>query len=187
MIGDPKVLGPLQQAFNATDHPFILGKLAAAWTAETELDAPFDMVSASIRAWTPPPAEPSLEQRVAELELKLSAVSATMQEHETDLENFGNQIHELFNRTDPEPTAPDDYTPGQYKRARGCAPPINIEVRRGLWRGPVLRDGRDKAIKQQAIVTVLQRYHSISSFFDKSSLNRMAIEMLQEMDKDGGA
>lgn len=116
MTGDPKVLAPLQQAYlKLTSHPKDIGDMALLqlqWEDHYGVIAyrPFADVDAEIRAWTPPPAEPSLEQRMAELEAKHGSLKAKLDKwvpaSVTITENHEERISALEQH--PEPTAPDD-------------------------------------------------------------------------------
>ena len=134
MTGDPKVLAPLQQAYlKLTSHPKDIGDMALLqlqWEDHYGVIAyrPFADVDAEIRAWTPPPAEPSLEQRMAELEAKHGSLKAKLDKwvpaSVTITENHEERISALEQH--PEPTAPDDPV------CVNCNPCGNCGHRRGI-------------------------------------------------------
>lgn len=100
MTGDPKVLGPLQQAFNTSDVYHVRRYIGMAWEKETDTQhivlPPLDE---RIRAWTPPPAEPSLDDLAFGLSIKFAELSVEMDEMKKRLDALEQH---------PEPTAPAD-------------------------------------------------------------------------------
>lgn len=141
MTGDPKVLGPLQQAFLATDKSRIMDFIGYAWERETgDVNTIYPSIDHRIRAWTPPDAEPSLEQRVEALSVRLTGyiaeVDFALSERIAALELFKADALEdlaslnirmsIVNERHPEPTAPDDPV------CADCEPCGNCGHRRGI-------------------------------------------------------
>lgn len=102
MSGDPKVLAGLQQAYLASDAAMFASRRAMiryAWRAETGTsihDA--HSTDAAIRSWTPPPAEPSLDDFAFGLSIKFAELSV-------ELDALKKRLDALEQH--PEPTAPD--------------------------------------------------------------------------------
>ena len=108
MSGDPRVLAPLQQAYLAAKHEKVIQRLQFVWDFETRgkivnSDADAD---SEIRAWTAPPAEPSLEQRVATIERSIKTMNDSVQSLDREHLQLDERIAALEQH--PEPTAPDD-------------------------------------------------------------------------------
>ena len=130
MTGDPRVLAPLQQAFNATDNAHVRQAIIYAWEFETDTRSTvYPRTDERIRAWTPPTAEPSLDDLAFGLSIKFAELSVELDELKSSLERLKNQQtldckHTGIALTDldrrlmvqenkkpeqhPEPTAPDD-------------------------------------------------------------------------------
>lgn len=110
MSGDPRVLAPLQQAYlAANDGSNARTYIRYTWRAETNQHGlPWHQVDADIRGWTPPPAEPSLEQRVDELhEMLMTLTTSTARNLEelraginTEVSNRINHEHLCRGRYD---------------------------------------------------------------------------------------
>lgn len=92
MTGDPRVLAGIQQAYLATDDDLMLSYLGYAWSRETKTLNSLRPVDPVIRAWTPPAAEPSLEQRVEDLTNRIN-------DEETVNRRQWDSIAELLIRT----------------------------------------------------------------------------------------
>lgn len=108
MIGDPKVLAGLQQAYLASDTRNVMLRIQNAWDYEATGSLVPGNSDAAIRAWTPPPAEPSLEQRVDELhEMLMTLTTSTARNLEelraginTEVSNRINHEHLCRGRYD---------------------------------------------------------------------------------------
>ena len=100
MSGDPKVLAPLQQAFKETDDGRVQQQIVYAWCHETGNYNIYSLIETDIRDWTPPPAEPSLEQRVAELEAKaerhLAYLRDCIDSTDDQLKQRVDELHEML-------------------------------------------------------------------------------------------
>lgn len=96
MTNDPKVLAGLQQAFNASDDPRIHRLIGNAWELETaSCSTIHPALGERIRAWTPPASDPSLEQRVAELE---DALQRLKDQQTLDCKHTGQALGDIDNR-----------------------------------------------------------------------------------------
>ena len=118
MSGDPRVLAPLQQAYLAAKHEKVIQRLQFVWDFETRgkivnSDADAD---SEIRAWTPPPAEPSIDDLAFGLSIKFAEVTLELEglkkQHAELIDNITAGFARVERRiraiTHPEPTAPDD-------------------------------------------------------------------------------
>ncbi len=122
MSGDPRVLAPLQHAFNAADNAHVRQAIIYAWEFETDTRSTVQpRIDKRIRAWTPPPAEPSLEQRVAALEELKNRIDAMLfEESEPECTKCGGTGHTREN-CKPAPQPAPDLDPVRVEAAAKAA------------------------------------------------------------------